>query len=63
MTPYELNEIRLKLDKSVLQMVELLGVHERTWYRWTSGQRPIPMTIENLMRLLLQYTRRREVAQ
>lgn len=62
MTPYELNQIRQALGKSALQMTELLGVHERTWYRWASGERPIPQPIANLARLLLHYTKLREAA-
>jgi len=42
-------------EKQVLnrEAAEILGVHERTIYKWLSGERPIPMMALKLLELQL----------
>jgi len=42
-------------EKQVLnrEAAEILGVHERTIYKWLSGERPIPMMALKLLQLQL----------
>jgi hypothetical protein len=49
MTAEQLREHLKRLDLTVLQFSERIGRHERTVYRWLSGELPIPKWIKTLL--------------
>lgn len=59
MTPNELEDIRDGLGLTVSEIAQRIGVHERTYYKWTSGDRGIPLPIARLIRIIGEGPRRR----
>lgn len=54
MTPTEFRTARQALGLTVPEMAEALGIHRRTVYKYETGERDIPRTIELLIAKLLE---------
>jgi transcriptional regulator with XRE-family HTH domain len=54
MTPQQYLDAIERLGLSQRSAGEFLGVNERTSRRWVSGQSPVPISVEKLLRLMLK---------
>lgn len=45
----EVLALRLRLNKTQLQMAESIGVSERTWCRWERNEQPVPEIAARLL--------------
>ena len=52
LTSYQIKQIRLKLDKTQEEMAELLGVAQKTFARYESGQVTQSKAMDKLLRVL-----------
>ena len=51
-TPEQFKAERSKLNITIKEMAEMLGVSSRAISYYESGERPIPLTVQKLLRLL-----------
>jgi hypothetical protein len=58
MSKDELNEKFVELSKKLglnnLEVSRLLGVHQRTYYRWASGDTSVPYSVIKVLELLCE---------
>ena len=50
----ELSRLLDRLGRTNAEVAQALGVHERTIYKWLSGERPVPQTAMIALRLLVE---------
>lgn len=43
-----------EMELSNVRFSKMIGVSESTFYRWTRGQSPVPLTVIYLLRLILK---------
>lgn len=51
-TPEQFRAERSRLNITIREMAEMLGVSSRAISYYESGERPIPLTVQKLLRLL-----------